>query len=160
MTTGTTGDSGTGADSTVGRQDGGPRMRASDAERSATVGVLQDAVARGLLSHDEGAQRMAIAFAARFRDELPQLTADLPPEIPPASAPTAVGWHSLGSSLVAQLRHELAAGVAAGPGSRRVLAVVVCTFFLLGLLVTVGGLAVHGLFVDGGHDHFLGPGAH
>ena len=155
-----TGDSGAGTDGTVGRQDGGPRMRASDAERSATVGVLQDAVARGLLSHDEGAQRMAIAFAARFRDELPQLTADLPPEIPPTSAPTAVGWHSLGSSLVAQVRHELAAGIAAGPGSRRVLAVVVCAFFLLGLLVTVGGLAVHGLFFDGGHEQFFGPAGH
>jgi hypothetical protein len=56
----------------------GPRLRASDAERLATVELLEDAVARGLLTPEEGSDRMATAFAARHRDELPAVTADLP----------------------------------------------------------------------------------
>ena len=42
------------------------RVRASDADRLATVERLQDAVARGLLTPDEGSERMADAFAAVF----------------------------------------------------------------------------------------------
>jgi hypothetical protein len=34
-----------------------PRMRASDADRLATVKHLQDAMARGLLAPDEGSER-------------------------------------------------------------------------------------------------------
>src|SRR5436190_1734999 len=77
------------------------RLRTSDAERSAVVDVLQDAVAHGLLTHDEGGERMASALAAKFRDELPPLTADLPPAPAPGpAAPTAAGWRQLGSSVV------------------------------------------------------------
>jgi len=53
-------------------------MRASDADREATVVLLQDAVARGLLTPDEGSERMAAAFGAVYRADLPSLTADLP----------------------------------------------------------------------------------
>ena len=57
----------------------GPRFRASDVERMAVAQVLQDAVARGLLTPDEGSDRTGAAFAAVYRDELPALTVDLPP---------------------------------------------------------------------------------
>lgn len=57
----------------------GPRFRASDVERMAVAQVLQDAVARGLLTPDEGSERTGAAFAAVYRDELPALTVDLPP---------------------------------------------------------------------------------
>ena len=39
-------------------------LRASDADRQATVTRLQDAVARGQLTHDEGSERMALAYGA------------------------------------------------------------------------------------------------
>ena len=130
----------------------GPRLRASDADRTATVDVLQDAVARGLLSHDEGGERMVTALAARFRDELPPLTADLPPMPPPApTAAAALGWRQLGSGLVAQVRSDVRAAVAAGPRSRRFLLTALVVILLVGFLVTVAALAVHGM-VDGGYD--------
>src|SRR3954467_8118673 len=96
-----------------------PRMRASDSERSATIDVLQDAMTRGLLTHEEGDERMAAVFAARFRDELPPLTADLPP-VPPRTAerPAPTSWRGLLSALVALVRAEVAATAAAGFRSR------------------------------------------
>src|SRR3982750_659231 len=66
------------------------RLRASDTDRQQTVHLLQDAAARGLLTQDEAGERMAAAYAAQHLDELPPLTADLPPVAPPA--PTAPGW--------------------------------------------------------------------
>ena len=41
-------------------------VRASDADRAATARTLQDAVGRGLLTYEEGSDRMAAAYAARF----------------------------------------------------------------------------------------------
>jgi hypothetical protein len=150
MTTGTTQDHDGQHDGSV-RADDGPRLRASDADRSATAQVLEDAVARGLLTHDEGGARMAEALASRFRDELPPLTADLPPITAPSplTAP-APGWRSLGSTLVTQVHSELHATRIAGPRSRRFLLSALVVLLLLGILVTLGALAVHGL-VDGGH---------
>src|SRR4051794_21921927 len=76
----------------------GPRLRASDAERQATVQGLQAAVARGLLTPEEGSARMATAFAARHRDELPAVTVDLPARAPAVPA-TAAGWRALAAAL-------------------------------------------------------------
>ncbi|MGY1594115.1 DUF1707 domain-containing protein [Geodermatophilus sp. SYSU D00708] len=108
-----------------------PAMRASDADRFATVGVLQDAVARGLLPPDEGSERMAAAFGAVHRRDLEPLTADLAPA---SSAPAAPGWRPLATMAVEQLRASLN-----GPGARvsagRVVAAVaaaVCLLFLFG----------------------------
>jgi hypothetical protein len=125
-----------------------PPMRASDAERTATVDLLQDAMARGLLTHEEGDERMAAAFAARFRDELPALTADLPPAATTApSAATPAGWRGLLTALVVLVRAEIAATAAAGFRSRRFLVVALVVLALLGGLALVIG---HG-FVDGDH---------
>jgi hypothetical protein len=131
--------------------DAAPRLRASDADRAATVAIVEDAVARGLLTHDEGGERMAAAFAARFTDELPAVTADLPPIAGP-TAVTAAGWRSLGSTLTAQVRHEISAAAAAGPGSRRFLVTALVAVLMLGILVGLGAVAVHGL-ADGGIGH-------
>jgi len=128
-----------------------PRLRASDAERTATVHALQDAMARGLLTHEEGDERMAAAFAARFRDQLPSLTADLPPvETAPPAAATKAGWRALLTALITLVRAEVTATAAAGFRSRR---------FLVAALVVVallGGLALAGhVFFDGDHAaHF------
>jgi hypothetical protein len=152
MATGTTDDQNAGADDAARRPDGGPRIRASDAERSATVAELQDGVARGLLTHEEGAERMASAFAARFRDELPLLTADLPSATPPAAA-TPVGWRQLGSGLATQVRYEVHSGVAAGVRSRRFLTTALVAVLLFCFLIALGSLAMHGLIDGGSYEH-------
>jgi hypothetical protein len=124
--------------------DGGsaPRVRASDAERTATVERVQDAVARGLLTHEEGAERMKAAFGARFRDELPGLLVDLPPA--PAVRPSPGGWRQIGTSLGAQLRRH-AREVSAMSGSRRLLVLALFLVLLVVLLVSVG-IGVEALF--------------
>jgi hypothetical protein len=73
-------------------------IRASDAERDATVGQLSRAAGDGRLTLEEFSQRMEQATAARTRAELDRLVADLPAEpaaagavVAPASAPAA--WH-------------------------------------------------------------------
>ena len=54
-------------------------VRASDAERDQVAQLLQAAAAEGRLSPEEAGERLAAAGAARFRDELAGLIADLPP---------------------------------------------------------------------------------
>ena len=130
------------------------RLRASDAERHATIDVLQDAMTRGLLTPEEGDERMAAAFTARFRDELPALTADLPPAGTTTSVATApTSWRGLLTALVTLVRAEVAATVAAGFRSRRFLVTALVAVGLLGGLALVVG---HG-FGDGGHGHLAQP---
>jgi hypothetical protein len=62
---------------------GGPAMRVSDADRDAAAGVLNAAFAEGRLTVIEHGQRVEAAYAARTRQQLHQLTADLP--APPAA---------------------------------------------------------------------------
>jgi hypothetical protein len=83
-----------------------PAARASDADREAVVRLLHDAVARGLLTLEEGGERVAAAYAARFVADLPPLTADLPPA--PLPAPVAPGWRALAVLAWLQLRAALA----------------------------------------------------
>jgi hypothetical protein len=54
------------------------RIRASDAEREATIAVLQTAATEGRLTLDEFGDRSRWASAATTRDELAALVADLP----------------------------------------------------------------------------------
>ena len=53
-------------------------VRASDAEREEFAGTIREAVGEGRLSLDEGDDRLAKIYAARFREELPGLIRDLP----------------------------------------------------------------------------------
>jgi hypothetical protein len=124
-----------------------PPIRASDADRAATVAFLQESVGRGLLTYDEGDERIAAAFAARFLHELPPLTADLP-----ASKPAPPGWRRLGVLLTEQVRLEVRTTVAAGPRSRRFLVTVLLLVLVTGLLLTLGGLVMDGIW-QGGHEH-------
>lgn len=64
-------------------------IRASDAEREATMGVLRDAAAEGRLTFEELADRLEAAGTAVTRDELAGLAADLPSEGRSAGAPVA-----------------------------------------------------------------------
>jgi hypothetical protein len=109
------------------------RVRASDADRNATVDLVQDAIARGLLTHDEGGERMSAAYAATYRDELPVLTADLPPAGP---APLlASGWQALWPMLVVQPRHEMRATRAAGIQSERFVVMALVALCLVALVL-------------------------
>ena len=133
MTTGTT---------SPGEATSPVRARASDADRNVTVDLLQDAITRGLLTHDEGGERMAAAFAATYRDELPPLTADLPPVAPAPRA--AAGWSALWAVLVAQLRHEVQATRAAGIRSKRFVITALVAVCLIALVVAGIVGAFHG----------------
>lgn len=129
-------------DGSEGRRQG-PPMRASDGDRAATVQVLQDAVGRGLLTPDEGSERMAAAFAAVHLRDLAPLTADLP--APPALAPAgAPGWQPLGLMAWEQLRTTVR-GAPGRPAVRVALAAVLVVL----LLVALGSFFVEAAF-DGG----------
>jgi hypothetical protein len=136
-----------------------PRLRASDAERAATIAVLQDAIARGLLTPDEGSDRMAAVYASRFRNELPAVVADLPPR--PASVPTAPGWRALGQQTVLQVRQTVQSVPTRNPRANAALAIALAVLLML-TVVMIGVAAAHGL-VDGNHgfdrfDRFDGGG--
>jgi hypothetical protein len=136
---------------------GARRVRASDADRHEVVHRLQEAVARGQLTFDEGSERMASTWTSRYLDELPALTADLPAPVPAAAV--APGWRALGLLALLQLRTTL--GGAAGPASRaarvRLAAASVAALLLVGLLLgLVVGVAGHGPDAGG----FGGPRFH
>jgi hypothetical protein len=57
---------------------GAPQTRASDADRDAAAALLGAAFAEGRLTADEHGERLSAAYAARTRQQLRQLTADLP----------------------------------------------------------------------------------
>lgn len=59
-------------------QQAGPAIRASDAERDQVVALLQRDFADGRLTQAELEERVGAALAARTRDQLQALTADLP----------------------------------------------------------------------------------
>jgi hypothetical protein len=120
------------------------RMRASDADRLATVEHLQDAVARGLLTPDEGSERMADAFAAVHLSDLDPLTEDLPPAPPERTAP---GWRSLGTLAVEQVRASL---TTAATGRLRVARVAVVLLVASLFLVLAGARTGVALSDSGG----------
>lgn len=111
-------------------------IRASDADRLATVLVLQDAMARGLLNPDEASERMATAFAAVHRRDLDPLTADLRPA--PLMNEGPPGWHALGRMAIDQVRISLHDTATGRPGHARV----ALAFLLLVLLMLAVGVVM------------------
>jgi Domain of unknown function (DUF1707)/Cell wall-active antibiotics response 4TMS YvqF len=71
-----------------------PAIRASDAERDATIIRLRDAMAEGRLTLDDFSERTDTALTALTRDQLAAVVADLPSAPAPAAivAQTA-GWN-------------------------------------------------------------------
>jgi hypothetical protein len=55
-----------------------PAIRASDAERQHTIGVLRDAVVEGRLTLEEYSDRVGLAVAAKTDQDLSALVRDLP----------------------------------------------------------------------------------
>jgi hypothetical protein len=78
------------------------RVRASDAEREATVAHLHHALGEGRLDLAETETRVAAAYAATYRDELPPLLADVPTDGgTPSGAPA---WAAIWTSIVWRVR--------------------------------------------------------
>jgi hypothetical protein len=57
---------------------GSDRVRTSDSEREEVATILRAAVTEGRLTLEEGDERLARAYAAKYREDLGPLTADLP----------------------------------------------------------------------------------
>jgi hypothetical protein len=78
----------------VSEQDSsGSDVRASDAERDAVVGRLNQAVGEGRLTMDEFSERLELTYAARTRGDLDPLLRDLPAGtggVPATTSGTAV----------------------------------------------------------------------
>ena len=77
---------------------GSNRLRTSDTEREQVATILRAAMAEGRLTLEEGEERLTAVYAAKYRDELAPLTADLPhggrralAETPEAQAATRRG---------------------------------------------------------------------
>jgi hypothetical protein len=64
--------------STDATRSGPNRLRTSDTEREQVAEILRAAMGEGRLTLEEGEERLGTVYAARFRDELAPLTADLP----------------------------------------------------------------------------------
>jgi Domain of unknown function (DUF1707) len=130
-----------------------PPLRASDVDRLATVKVLQDAVARGLLTPDEGSDRMAAAFAAVHLHELEPLTADLPSG---RASRTAPGWRPLGLMAVEQVRSSVHGLTSGRLSPARIAAVFVLAVLVLAAIGSIVGELFfdgHGFDGDGGAGH-------
>ncbi|MBB4664912.1 DUF1707 SHOCT-like domain-containing protein [Conexibacter arvalis] len=90
-----------------------PQIRASDAERDATIERLRAAAGEGRLTLEELADRIEGASGARVtRGELTRLTADLPPEAAPSGGGAA---GALGPGAAAGGGLPAGAGVAVAP---------------------------------------------
>jgi uncharacterized protein DUF1707 len=123
--------------------DPGP-VRASDAEREDTVRRLHQALGEGRLDLPETETRVAAAYAAVYRGELPELLADLPEQRHDAEAllegTDVPNWRTLWTALVWRARVSLwdgpgtARSLPPGPGERRLAAVLLV---LAGLWVLV-----------------------
>jgi hypothetical protein len=92
-------------------------LRASDAEREATVARLHQALGDGFLDLDETDQRVAAAYAARHLSELEPLTADIPRR--PGSGTTAPAWSDVWISAVWRSRVTLLGDAPEKPTARQ-----------------------------------------
>jgi uncharacterized protein DUF1707 len=140
-----------------------PRLRASNEQRMATVDRLHEAVGLGLLTLEEGDERVLAALEARYADELPPLTADLPPA--PAKAPVAPGWRAVASVTALQARTSLlgaSSWAAAHPSRRRAVAVAGILLAVLFIVILTASVASGsgGVGDDGYWDHYQGYGHH
>ena len=120
-------------------------LRASDVEREETVQRLHQALAEGRLDLAETEERVAAAYAARHRDELPPLLADLPSAAAvPASGSAAPGWTELWVSAVWRARSALLGPQERpGPGQCRSAAwVVVLAVAWMALCALLGAVVV------------------
>ena len=70
-----------------------PRMRAGDKDRQRVVELLGKHFGEGRLTVEEFDERVVSANAVVYLDQLPELTADLPPDPEPHRRPTRSAVH-------------------------------------------------------------------
>ena len=132
-----------------------PELRASDADREATVQRLRTAAMEGRIDSDELEQRLAEAYAARRCSELARLTADVTPPAPVAeplvfvkpesrvkllaiaSLVAAVFWFAWLGSIAAVIMGHIALGQIRRSGGRQTGR----TVALIGMAIGYFGLA-------------------
>ena len=119
-------------------------VRASNAERAAAADRLHIALGEGRLDIPEAEERLAAAYAARYRSELPPLLADLPVPEPPG---LRAGWAHVWQAIVRQawISSARVRGMAAtepSKGQRRATSVVLITAVLWMILCLLVGLIV------------------
>lgn len=132
--------------------DEGRPMRASDADRHRVERVLQDALGAGMLTLDETEERLAAVHSARYRHELPILTADLQVESGADGPSPRPGWFTLALAMLLQVGTAARGRVLALSRRQQVVAaLVVLAGMVVALLLVSSGLEV--LFSE---DH--GPG--
>jgi hypothetical protein len=134
-----------------GSRPGRPELRASDDDRAATVRLLQDAVVRGLLTPDEGSERMAAAWGAVHVRDLGPLTADLPR---PRPARTAPGWGVLATMAAEQVRSSLHDVRSGRPQPVRIALALLLALVAVALVGALVGELVGELLFDGGGGDF------
>jgi hypothetical protein len=116
-------------------------LRASHAEREATALRLHTALGEGRLDLAEAEERLAAAYAARYRMELEPLLADLPA---PEPLGVRAGWAQVWRSLVVQtwVSSARARGVAPAQPSKRerhaTTILIITAAFWMALCVLVG----------------------
>jgi hypothetical protein len=79
-----------------------PQVRASDAERHEVIELLSQHAGAGRLTLAELEERVDLAYAARTRDELAELTRDLPASAPTTAAPGAAREPAAGARKVSR----------------------------------------------------------
>lgn len=128
--------------------DPSPRVRASTHEREQTVARLHHALGEGRLDLADTETRVAAAYAAQYRDELPPLLADLPAEGPGAAwaRSAAPAWHDIWVSGVWRARTTVtgAAGEPPTSGECRAAALLVVTALIWLMLCAILGAAAVG----------------
>lgn len=96
-----------------------PVLRATDAQREATITRMRDACADGAISLEEFSERAELAYGARFGHELAPLVADLP-AVEPEAVPAKRRWRlwpsrkSASPSKPKRRRHFLSSSTRSG----------------------------------------------
>ena len=131
-----------------------PPILASDAERERACSVLREASVDGRLTLDEFSQRIGRALAARTRDQLAEVTRDLPAVVPPrAVRRPPVRWS------VALLGGVERRGFwRVGEASWAIAFMGGCNLDLRGAAISAPVTAINAISVMGGVDVIVPPG--
>lgn len=138
---------------------GPARLRTATAERQRATAVIEESVARGALSEAEGAERIAAATSATYRDELAALVVDLPLS---RTKPLWRGRADPGTTAASGALTDTYRAFVAFVARHRVWTVVVA-IVLVAAVVTAGALGWDEFGGGGGrmhHEHFTGQSEH
>ena len=131
-----------------------PPILASDAERERACSVLREASVDGRLTLDEFSQRIGRALAARTRDQLAEVTSDLPAVV----SPQAVRRPPVRWSVALLGGVERRGFWRVGEGSWAIAFMGGCNLDLRGAAISAPVTAINAISVMGGVDVIVPPG--